>query len=297
MAAADTPNAAQATVSGEAPISLRDNGAMHGVSQALAEFANHQRPQPGPGIEIVRTPRYQITLQPDFPAPGPNSVSWVTCSPSDLAGLVEEVHSIVRPRRLPLMWVLGPDSRPRDLGVRLAEFGINPSARDPEVAVMVRSAAAVLEDRRVEGLEIRDALADSTTFQLAAQVATEVFEARPSAADPESLARLERRRLSARADRSRRHLLALVDGEPAASGGLTLFPPVAATLNGGSVRPKFRGRGVYRALVAARLEMARKAEVEGLTVWGGEMSGPILSRLGFVKVGWRRFYVDETTVP
>jgi GNAT superfamily N-acetyltransferase len=76
---------------------------------------------------------------------------------------------------------------------------------------------------------------------------------------------------------------------------MTLFPPRGATINGGSVRPKFRGRGVYRALVAARLEIARRAGVEGLCVWGGEMSGPILARLGFEKVGWRRFYVDTST--
>src|SRR5205823_688346 len=55
---------------------------------------------------------------------------------------------------------------------------------------------------------------------------------------------------------------------------------------------KFRGRGVYRAMVAARLEMAREAGAAGISVWGGPMSAPILSKLGFVKVGWRRFYPD-----
>jgi GNAT superfamily N-acetyltransferase len=61
------------------------------------------------------------------------------------------------------------------------------------------------------------------------------------------------------------------------------------------VRAKFRGRGIYRALVAARLEIARHGRVSGLAVWGGDMSGPILAKLGFEKVGWRRFYLDTTT--
>jgi len=60
------------------------------------------------------------------------------------------------------------------------------------------------------------------------------------------------------------------------------------------VLEKFRGRGVYRAMVAARLEMAREAGVPGVSVWGGPMSRPILTRLGFEQVGWRRFYLDET---
>jgi GNAT superfamily N-acetyltransferase len=74
------------------------------------------------------------------------------------------------------------------------------------------------------------------------------------------------------------------------------FAPGGAVINGGSVRPKFRGRGIYRALVAARLDIARQAGVAGLIVWGGDMSGPILAGLGFETVGWRRFYVDATTV-
>ncbi|MDQ2944319.1 MAG: GNAT family N-acetyltransferase, partial [Candidatus Dormibacteraeota bacterium] len=90
-------------------------------------------------------------------------------------------------------------------------------------------------------------------------------------------------------------LLATVNGEPAGSGGLALFPPDGAAITGGSVRASFRGRGIYRALVAARLDIARRAGVSGLAVWGGEMSAPILARLGFEAVGWRRFFLDTST--
>jgi GNAT superfamily N-acetyltransferase len=115
-------------------------------------------------------------------------------------------------------------------------------------------------------------------------------------AGPDYLAMLDRRRLNFRAEGNRHWLLATVDGEPAGAGGIILHPPGGAIINGGSVRPKFRGRGIYRALVAARLEIARQAGVAGLIVWGGDMSGPILAGLGFETVGWRRFYVDATTV-
>jgi len=46
---------------------------------------------------------------------------------------------------------------------------------------------------------------------------------------------------------------------------------------------------------SARLEIARGAGVSGLALWGGEMSAPILSGLGFETVCWRRFYLDTST--
>jgi GNAT superfamily N-acetyltransferase len=111
------------------------------------------------------------------------------------------------------------------------------------------------------------------------------------------MAMLDRRRLNFRATGNRYLLLATVNGEAAGAAGMSVFPPVGAILQGGAVRPKFRGRGIYRALVAARQGIARQAGVDGLTVWGGNMSAPILAGLGFKKVGWRHFYLDTATAP
>jgi hypothetical protein len=47
-------------------------------------------------------------------------------------------------------------------------------------------------------------------------------------------------------------------------------------------------------MVAERVKIARQAGVDGLCVWGGDMSRPILARLGFETVGWRRFYLDAS---
>jgi GNAT superfamily N-acetyltransferase len=160
----------------------------------------------------------------------------------------------------------------------------------------VMSIDATVESPPIKGLEIRDALADLETFRKADGAAVEAFEANMPAESPESLAMQDRRRLNFRAQGNRHLLLATVDGEPAGAAGMGIFPPAAAILQGGAVRPQFRGRGIYRALVAARQEIARQANVDGLTVWGGHMSGPILAGLGFEKVGWRRFYLDNSTV-
>jgi GNAT superfamily N-acetyltransferase len=76
--------------------------------------------------------------------------------------------------------------------------------------------------------------------------------------------------------------VAYVDGRPVASARLEapLNRPFAG-LYGGGVRPERRGLGLYRALVAARAEEARRRGVRYLTVDAAETSRPILERIGF----------------
>jgi len=274
------------------PPSARENVDMRAVSQELVDFANSYRQPPAPGFVIASTPRYQVTLQPDLPIPGPNSVSYIRCRAEDADQLIDEVRAIVKPHRLPVMWILDPGTEPDNMAEILVARGMSPDAGGPEVAVMVLPIEARIVGPDVPGLEIQDALADAGAFNAADRVNREAFQ---SSARPD-LAANERRRKNQLAAGNRRLLLATVDGEPGGSAGISLFPPVGAIINGGAVRPKFRGRGVYRAMVAARLAMGREAGVSGLVVWGGHMSGPILGRLGFETVGWRRFYVDLASV-
>lgn len=268
---------------------------MPAVSQGLVDFANNLRQPPAPGVEVIVTPRYQITLQPDFPIPGPNSVSWIRCRPAEADEVIREARATIAPRHLPVMWTLDPGTEPHDFVEHLEAHGIHPDPHGVESAVMVLPIDAPMDSPEIPGLEIHDALADLATFRRADAAAAEAFMAASLGDDPELIAMQDRRRRNFVAAGNRYWLLATVDGEPAGAGGMTLFPPGGATINGGSVRPKFRGRGVYRALVAARLEIARRSGVSGLCVWGGDMSGPILARLGFDKVGWRRFYLDTST--
>lgn len=259
-------------------------------------FANHFRPEPAPGVEIITTPRYRATIQMDFPIAGPNNVSWIRCAASEAGEVIREARAVFASRHLPFMWTLDPEAEPPDFAAHLAKHGVHPDPHDAESQVMVMSIDATVESPPIQGLEIRDALADLETFRLADSTAREAFEAGMPDDSPESIARQDKRRLNYRAAGNRHLLLAMVDGEPAGAAGMSVFPPAGAILQGGAVRSQFRGRGIYRALVAARQEIARQADVDGLTVWGGHMSGPILAGLGFEKVGWRRFYLDNTTV-
>ena len=72
-----------------------------------------------------------------------------------------------------------------------------------------------------------------------------------------------------------------------------VFAEAAVLLLGGAVLPEARGRGCYRALVQARWEDAVARGTPALVVQAGEMSRPILERLGFQQVATMRVLVDR----
>jgi len=88
-----------------------------------------------------------------------------------------------------------------------------------------------------------------------------------------------------------RQFLALIDGEPVATGRST-YTDVGVLLNGGSTIESARGRGAYRALVRARWEEGRRRGTPALVTQAGAQSRPILSGLGFVEVAEIRVLLD-----
>lgn len=69
-----------------------------------------------------------------------------------------------------------------------------------------------------------------------------------------------------------------------------------AGLWGGSTLEAYRGRGIYRALVARRAALARDAGYAYLQVDASDMSRPILERLGFVALTTTTPYVFDPAV-
>src|SRR5439155_1062145 len=90
------------------------------------------------------------------------------------------------------------------------------------------------------------------------------------------------------------HYIAYLDGRPVGFGR-GMFAPGAVVLLGGAVLPEARGRGVYKALVRARWDAAVARGTPALVVQAGQMSEPILERLGFEPLGTVHLLVDELT--
>jgi ribosomal protein S18 acetylase RimI-like enzyme len=89
-------------------------------------------------------------------------------------------------------------------------------------------------------------------------------------------------------------LAAEADGDVVSAAWLAFFQPGAdsfARLLGGSTLPLWRGRGIYRALVAARAQRAAARSVKYLQVDASNDSAPILRRLGFRAVTTTTAYV------
>ena len=76
--------------------------------------------------------------------------------------------------------------------------------------------------------------------------------------------------------------VAYVDGVPACTGWTYYNPGHFAGLWGGSTLEAYRGRGLYTAVLAARVKEAMERGVPYLVIDAGPMSRPIVARHGFV---------------
>ena len=80
-------------------------------------------------------------------------------------------------------------------------------------------------------------------------------------------------------------VVAVVDGRPVSGGRVDFEDGVEfAGLFGGVTLPEYRGRGLYRATVAKRAELARERGYHWLYSDALPTSRPILERLGFVAI-------------
>jgi GNAT superfamily N-acetyltransferase len=238
-----------------------------------------------PDAQQVVTSEYQLIAYPAH-FQQPTQVAW-SVSARPAAELIPEILAHVRAwGRDRVYWWIRPDTEPADTEAQLVTL-----AGDPAEVVLV------LAYDMTDGLpnlsldtELRTELVrDERTLRASHLVSAEVWEddrERTPAAVEEELAGL-REALAAGAEF---RIVVFIDDVPAASGGCGIVGPVAR-LWGAGTRPGLRGRGAYRALLAARMQRAREMGATLALVKGRvETSGPILLRAGFTLHGEERAY-------
>jgi hypothetical protein len=182
-------------------------------------------------------------------------------------------------------WKSRGHDAPADLGARLEAHGL---VAEPEETVMMGEAAALAVDVPLpDGLTVRragDGADLRSDVERILDMQEEVF----------GLGRGPRLEdaLAAVADDGDEPWLAEAAGEVVSAGRLSPVPGTdVAGLWGGATRAEWRGRGIYRALTAAR---ARSALDRGLRLLHSDctpMSRPILERSGLVAVTTTTPYV------
>ncbi|UXY25863.1 GNAT family N-acetyltransferase [Streptomyces sp. HUAS TT20] len=170
-------------------------------------------------------------------------------------------------------WKLYGHDRPHDLGSRLVAAGFTP---EPEETLMVAEVAALNVDTRPpDGIRILP-VTDAAGVDLVVNVHEQAF-----GTDGTRLRHGLLDRLAAAPD-TVVAVVALAGDEPVSAARLEPVPGTRfAGLWGGGTVEAWRGRGIYRALVAHRAHAAAALGYRYLQVDAVARSRPILERLGF----------------
>jgi GNAT superfamily N-acetyltransferase len=180
------------------------------------------------------------------------------------------------PLHHPWEWKHYSYDQPPDLPDRLLAAGFTP---EPAEALLVAEIADLaLEVPPPPGVEVRT-VTDDHGVEALVSVHDQVFGEDHSAVGRALLAALARRPPTAAG------VVAFAGRTPIAAGRVEFHHGSDfASLWGGGVLPSWRGRGVFRSLVAHRAAMASARGFRYLQVDAMPASRPILQRLGFVEL-------------
>jgi hypothetical protein len=242
------------------------------VIRELAENPNvHQTHSPGYELHRDAADRFAVFLAPGT-APEAATVQRVRLSAGTVEPALNEIRSLLRARgRKGAEWELGESCTPGDLVERLLGLGLTWIEGEPVSTGMVLRGAPSWEPpadatgRRVSSLE---------ELVIARKIQHQAF------GDTRDVDLEQARRDFETEGVNGATFLAWVDGEPVAAA-YAAFTRLGVILFGGATVPTARGRGAYRALVAARAAEAARLGTPTLVTHAGQMSRPILERLGF----------------
>jgi GNAT superfamily N-acetyltransferase len=253
----------------------------HTAVLALVDRDLREEARPdGPGAHLERS---GDVVRQTAPAHGWNGVLWSRLDEASAdRAVAEQIAHFTRLGR-EFEWKAYGHDRPADLGRRLAAAGFVPG---PEETLMVGEAAHLdLVPELPDGVRVLP-VTDAAGADLVAEVHREAFGTDSAWLRDQLLARLV-------ADPDTVVAVVALAGEvPVSAARMELVPGTsfAGLWGGGTVRA-WRGRGIYRALVAHR---ARAALLHGhgyLQVDASARSRPILQRLGFVPLTTTTPYV------
>jgi GNAT superfamily N-acetyltransferase len=245
-------------------------------SAVLAHYEQDMREGARPDGPDARIERTATVVRQIAGTDGWNGVLWSCLDEAGADAAIAEQIAHYTGLGLAFEWKLHGHDLPVDLGPRLTAAGFTP---EPEEALMVAETAEVLaltsDAEPPEGVRILRA-DDAAGVERVVAVHEQVF-----GTDGSGL----RRRLLTQLATDPGALLtvvALAGDEPVSAARLEMVPSTRfAGLWGGGTLRDWRGRGLYRTLVAHRARTAAERGYPYLQVDASPMSRPVLERLGF----------------
>ncbi|WP_069811267.1 GNAT family N-acetyltransferase [Streptomyces sp. TP-A0874] len=245
----------------------------HGGVRALfdRQMRRLAKADPGTRVELTGGVVRQMGAEHDW-----NGILWSDLDAASAAAAIAEQVRHFTQLGLEFEWKVYAHDQPGDLGRRLRAAGFAP---EPEEALMVAPVRDLSTEVALpEGVHLCP-VTDSAGVELLATVTEEVFGIDGVRA---------RQRLLTQLDRGPKRVsmtIAMAGDLPVCGARLELIPGTEfAGLWGGGTVSAWRGRGIYRALVAHRARIAAGLGYRYLQVDASEQSRPILRRLGFVQL-------------
>ena len=247
----------------------------------LALFDQQIRKGPSPDPPTARSPLTPHAVRAIGSAASWATVLWSNLDESTADAAIAEQIARFAPLGRDFEWKLYTHDRPADLAQRLVAAGFRAG---PEEALLIADAAELPTTIALpEGVRLLP-VTNAEGVRLLVRAHEAAFGTDHSS--------LERRLLIQLAEEpeAMAAVVAMAGDVPICAGRVELHRGTQfASLWGGGTAPAWRGRGVYRALVAYRIRLAVERGYRYLQVDALPDSEPILSRLGFVRLG--------TTVP
>ncbi|GAA4089733.1 GNAT family N-acetyltransferase [Streptomyces shaanxiensis] len=249
----------------------------------LALYDRDMREGAQPDSPDARVERIGRVVRQVSSARGWNGVVWSDLDAASAdAAIAEQIAHFTGLGR-EFEWKLYGHDLPVDLGQRLRDAGFT---AQPEETLMIGEVAALtLDAEPPEGIRVLP-VTDAKGVDLVAEVHEKAFGTDSSRMRHQLLARLAADPDSVVA------VVALAGDTPVSAARMELVPGTRfAGLWGGGTVEAWRGRGVYRALVAHRARAAVDRGYRYLQVDAMSASRPVLERLGFTPLTTTTPYV------
>jgi GNAT superfamily N-acetyltransferase len=221
-----------------------------------------------PGAELCDQPDL-LWVATDIPFPPFNGVVRARLRPEAIAPTITSTLQHFARRHVPMLWLIGPSTRPSDLGTHLIGFGLTHLADDPAMAIDLQTLPM---DLHLPSGFTSEAVDDLGTLRTWCGFTDQAVVAEALFAWGHTLGFAPEREIV--------HFLGRLDGRPVATATLVLGGGVAGIYNVMTV-PDAQRRGIGALMTVRPLELARARGYRLGILQSSKMGYPLYRRLGF----------------